>query len=129
MRRAAPAILALTCLALLGGCGEDDGAATKDQREAQIACLARAKDIFPQAYSWENQLQEADHGVYGNPYPGEWKAGGAGGDFNWTFTTMETSRMLPAKVVCVGNIQKRQVGGVVYDGTVRKPPEGTIWSY
>ena len=128
MLRAAPILLGLTCLALLGGCGEDDGAATKDQREAQIACLARAKDIFPQAYSWENQLQEADHGVYGNPYPGEWKLAG-GGDFNWTFTTVETSRMLPAKVVCVGNAQKRQVGGVVYDGTVRKPPEGTVWSY
>ena len=124
-------VAALLMLATLGGCrlwGGDDVATTeKARREAQIACLARAKDIFPQAFSWEIQLQAMDRND-GSPMPGDFRTAG-GGDFNWTFTTAETQRMLPAKVECVGNMDRRQVGGITYDGTVRRPPDGVVWSY
>ena len=130
MRRAA--LLLTIAAAALGGCrfggGSDDGDAIKARRDAQIACLARAKDQFPQASSWEVQLEQGEQAAYGKPYPGEFTGGGAA-DFNWTFMTAETQRMLPARVVCLGNTDKRQVNSISYDNTIRRPPEGVVWNY
>ncbi len=97
----------------------------KAQREAQLACLARSKDHFPQANSWEAQLQAMDPEA--GALPGEFRMSGT--DFAWTFTTQETTRMLAVKVECTGNTAARLVSGLVYDGTVRRPPAGVVWSY
>ncbi len=124
MRAALPLLVAAIGLAACGSA--DDGASgPKAQREAQLACLARSKDHFPQANSWEVQLQamDPDQGAL----PGDFRKSGS--DFAWIFTTQETTRMLAVKVECTGNLANRSISGLVYDGTVRRPPAGVVWSY
>lgn len=124
-RAALPLLIAALGLAACGSTESDPTSGPKAQREAQLACLARSKDHFPSANSWEVQLQASDPD--GGVLPGEFRTSGS--DFAWVFTTQETTRMLAVKVECTGNMANRSVSGLVYDGTVRRPPPGVVWSY
>ncbi len=124
-RAALPLLIAAIGLSACQSADGDAVSGPKAQREAQLACLARSKDHFPSANSWEVQLQASDPD--GGVLPGEFRA--SGNDFAWVFTTQETTRMLAVKVECTGNTANRSISGLVYDGTVRRPPAGVVWSY
>lgn len=106
-----------------------DGSAVENQRDfSKAACLAQAGRLFPQLEVDFGSVKASEENAVGNSADilmGDYRIVSTGA-FVWS---LPANAVVPHPLICTGDFNRHVINSITYNGIIKRPGDGEVWSF